>query len=135
MWPRSESSKTAGGGSRMGGNPGRTGRCSRRRPRCWFLGAIGLSARPPLLSCSVRRRPLAGRVFRNGRVEECYASQQVEGAMLRNTRAQLAAFLAVAALLGYPAPTPAAPPADKPPRNVIFVICDQETYHLTARDD
>src|SRR5262245_53186062 len=55
--------------------------------------------------------------------------------MLRNTRAQLAAFLAVAALLGYPAPTPAAPPADKPPRNIIFVICDQETYHLTARKD
>src|SRR5262245_4882051 len=55
--------------------------------------------------------------------------------MLRNTRAQLAAFLAVAALLGYPGPTPAAPPGDKPPRNIIFVICDQETYHLTARDD
>jgi arylsulfatase len=28
-----------------------------------------------------------------------------------------------------------APPADKRPRNIIFVICDQETYHLTARDD
>jgi arylsulfatase len=25
--------------------------------------------------------------------------------------------------------------AGKPPRNIIFVICDQETYHLTARDD
>jgi arylsulfatase len=24
---------------------------------------------------------------------------------------------------------------DKRPRNIIFVICDQETYHLTARDD
>jgi arylsulfatase len=34
-----------------------------------------------------------------------------------------------------PAQTPSAPPADKRPRNIIFVICDQETYHLTARDD
>jgi arylsulfatase len=25
--------------------------------------------------------------------------------------------------------------AGKTPRNIIFVICDQETYHLTARDD
>ena len=56
-------------------------------------------------------------------------------AMLRSMRAQLAAVLAVAALLGYPAPTPAAPLADKPPRNIIFVICDQETHHLTARGD
>jgi arylsulfatase len=55
--------------------------------------------------------------------------------MIRSTRAQLAAVLALAALLAYPAPTPAAPPADKPPRNIIFVICDQETYHLTARGD
>jgi arylsulfatase len=55
--------------------------------------------------------------------------------MLRSMRAQLAAVLAVAALLGYPAPTPAAPLADKPPRNIIFVICDQETHHLTARGD
>jgi arylsulfatase len=33
------------------------------------------------------------------------------------------------------AQTPAAHAADKRPRNIIFVICDQETYHLTARDD
>jgi arylsulfatase len=45
------------------------------------------------------------------------------------------AFLAVGTLLGYPAQTRAAPPADKPSRNIIFVICDQETYQLTARDD
>jgi arylsulfatase len=34
-----------------------------------------------------------------------------------------------------PAQTPAAPAGDKGPRNIIFVICDQETYHLFARDD
>jgi arylsulfatase len=34
-----------------------------------------------------------------------------------------------------PAKTPSARPADKPARNIIFVICDQETYHLTARND
>src|SRR5262249_34440355 len=34
-----------------------------------------------------------------------------------------------------PAQTPAAPPEDKRPRNIIFVICDQETYRLTARGD
>jgi arylsulfatase len=34
-----------------------------------------------------------------------------------------------------PAKTPTARSADKPPRNIIFVICDQETYHVTARDD
>jgi arylsulfatase len=33
------------------------------------------------------------------------------------------------------AQTPAAPAADKPPRNIIFVICDQEVYQLTARGD
>ena len=54
--------------------------------------------------------------------------------MLRNTPLRLA-FLAVGTLLGYPAQTRAAPPADKPSRNIIFVICDQETYQLTARDD
>jgi arylsulfatase len=44
----------------------------------------------------------------------------------------------VGALLGYlaaPAQATAAPSADKPPRNIIFVICDQETYHLTAGGD
>ena len=54
--------------------------------------------------------------------------------MLRNTRVQMAAVLAVGALLSCPAAS-GAPPADKPPRNIIFVICDQETYHLTARGD
>jgi hypothetical protein len=34
-----------------------------------------------------------------------------------------------------PGRTPAAPSSDRPPRNIIFVICDQETYHLTARED
>jgi arylsulfatase len=34
-----------------------------------------------------------------------------------------------------PAQAPAATAADKPPRNIIFVICDQETQHLTARGD
>jgi arylsulfatase len=34
-----------------------------------------------------------------------------------------------------PAQAPAARAADKRPRNLIFVICDQETYHLTARRD
>ena len=34
-----------------------------------------------------------------------------------------------------PAQTPSAPAAGKRPRNIIFVICDQETYHLTARGD
>jgi arylsulfatase len=33
------------------------------------------------------------------------------------------------------AQTPTPPAADQPPRNIIFVICDQETYHLTARGD
>jgi arylsulfatase len=67
----------------------------------------------------------------------------------------MVAVLAAGALLGYvaasgragagaaPQPTTqialahtdSAPPADPPPRNIIFVICDQETYHLTARDD
>jgi arylsulfatase len=74
--------------------------------------------------------------------------------MLRERRVHLAAVLAAGAVLGYlaasgrPSPfamacasqRPAAaenttPSADKPPRNIIFVICDQETYHLTARDD
>src|SRR5262249_33917526 len=81
--------------------------------------------------------------------------------MLRNARVQMAAVLAVGALLGYlavsgrlsliaragggaepqpptptsPAQAPGAPAADKPPRNIIFVICDQEPYPLTARDD
>jgi arylsulfatase len=54
--------------------------------------------------------------------------------MLRNTAALMAAVLAVGALLGPPAAS-GAPPADRPPRNIIFVICDQETYHLTARGD
>jgi arylsulfatase len=73
--------------------------------------------------------------------------------MFRNSRMPTAAMLAVGALLGYlaasgrlsqlawawagqsPPPTLTAPAADTPPRNIIFVICDQETYHLTARDD
>jgi arylsulfatase len=54
--------------------------------------------------------------------------------MLRITPLRLA-FLALVTLLGYPAQTRAAPPADDPPRNIIFVICDQETYHLTAAAD
>jgi arylsulfatase len=33
------------------------------------------------------------------------------------------------------AKTPTARPTDKPPRNIIFIICDQEAYHLTARND
>src|SRR5204863_8317884 len=32
--------------------------CSRRRPRCRFLGVHGLTARPPLLSGVVRRRTI-----------------------------------------------------------------------------
>src|SRR5262249_2696967 len=55
--------------------------------------------------------------------------------MLMNWRIQTLAVLAIGSLLGCPATTPAAPAADKRPRNIIFVICDQETYHLTARDD
>jgi arylsulfatase len=74
--------------------------------------------------------------------------------MLRNLSVKLAAVLAAGAVLGYLAasgrPSPIAtacagqplagagvstPAADKPPRNIIFVICDQETYHLTARGD
>jgi arylsulfatase len=44
------------------------------------------------------------------------------------------AVFAVGALLTPPAVS-AASAADKAPRNIIFVICDQETYHLTARGD
>jgi arylsulfatase len=33
------------------------------------------------------------------------------------------------------AKTPGARRADKRPRNIIFLICDQEAYHLTARKD
>jgi arylsulfatase len=67
----------------------------------------------------------------------------------------MAAFVVTGALLGYlgasgkpsggaepqqaprtaPAQKPGETAAGKPPRNIIFVICDQETYHLTARDD
>jgi arylsulfatase len=54
--------------------------------------------------------------------------------MFRNMRLRLA-FLALVTLLGYPAQMHAARPADKPPRNIVFVICDQETYHLTAAGD
>ena len=74
--------------------------------------------------------------------------------MLRNLRVNLVAVLAAGAVLGYLAasgrPSPMATArasqlsaaaetttqgAGKTPRNIIFVICDQETYHLTARDD
>jgi hypothetical protein len=46
----------------------------------------------------------------------------------------MALVLAVGALLGSPTAS-GAPPADKRPRNIIFVITDQEAYHLTARGD
>jgi arylsulfatase len=52
--------------------------------------------------------------------------------MLRHASIQIATLVALAAPLGYATQSPAAAPADTPPRNIIFVICDQETYDLTA---
>src|SRR5262245_20142884 len=48
--------KTKGVGIRIGGKPGRTSRCSRRPPRCWFVRVHCLCERLPLLSGVVRRR-------------------------------------------------------------------------------
>jgi hypothetical protein len=100
------------------------------------LGYLAASGGPSPLATACAEQSLAPAGPSSGAKPAC-CDQLNRGQLLalgnRSARKARAALRAGTQAARDQAPT--AGPADRPPRNIIFVICDQETYHLTARDD